>query len=97
MFPRKLTNGGVSQGLFSFNVPRHVEVVECNAVSCSVSSLVILTCSVEACRCGPDCINRVSQRPRDVPLEIFKTQEKGWGVRTAIDIVRGKVLGMYSG
>ncbi|XP_006455981.1 hypothetical protein AGABI2DRAFT_180791 [Agaricus bisporus var. bisporus H97] len=68
-------------GLFSFNVPRHVEVVECN----------------ETCRCGPGCINRVSQRPRDVPLEIFKTRGKGWGVRAAVDIVRGKVLGMYSG
>ncbi|KAF5353913.1 hypothetical protein D9756_007135 [Leucocoprinus leucothites] len=68
-------------GLFAFRTSRGTEVLECN----------------EACSCKADCINRVAQRPRDVPLEIFKTHGKGWGVRASVDIVRGKVIGMYTG
>ncbi|KAI3619605.1 histone-lysine n-methyltransferase [Moniliophthora roreri] len=49
------------------------------------------------CKCGPDCPNRVAQRPRDVPVEIFKTEECGWGVRSPQDIEQGKVLGLYTG
>ncbi|KIY69411.1 SET domain-containing protein [Cylindrobasidium torrendii FP15055 ss-10] len=33
------------------------------------------------CRCNEDCVNRRSQRPRGFPLTIFKTAERGWGVR----------------
>lgn len=40
-----------------------MEIVECN----------------ERCSCGPECRNRVVQHGRQVPLEIFKTKEKGWG------------------
>ncbi|KAF9450842.1 SET domain-containing protein [Macrolepiota fuliginosa MF-IS2] len=73
--------GYTKAGLFSFKVPGGLEVIECN----------------EVCACSQNCLNRVSQQPRDVPLEIFKTKNRGWGVRAAIDIVRGKVLGMYAG
>ena len=31
------------------------------------------------CSCGIDCPNRVVQRGRKIPLEIFKTENKGWG------------------
>ncbi|KAJ3575476.1 hypothetical protein NP233_g1070 [Leucocoprinus birnbaumii] len=71
----------LDSGLFAFRTSRGAEVLECNA----------------NCSCKADCINRVAQRPRDVPIEIFKTAGKGWGVRASIDIPRGKVLGMYSG
>lgn len=33
----------------------------------------------EFCCCGPDCKNRVVQHGRKVPLEIFKTADRGWG------------------
>lgn len=33
----------------------------------------------ERCSCGIDCPNRVVQRGRKIPLEIFKTEKKGWG------------------
>lgn len=33
----------------------------------------------ERCSCGMDCPNRVMQRGRKIPLEIFKTENKGWG------------------
>lgn len=60
-------------------------------------TIVLIHSDNQVCRCGPNCNNRIAQRPRDVPLEIFKTEGKGWGVRASVDVVRGKVLGMYSG
>ncbi|RDB30047.1 Histone-lysine N-methyltransferase, H3 lysine-9 specific, partial [Hypsizygus marmoreus] len=71
-----------AEGLFAFNVPRGIEVVECNRY----------------CSCDPtDCPNRVAQQPRDVPIEIFKTNNRGWGARAPVDIEKGKVLGIYTG
>ncbi|KAG6817367.1 hypothetical protein H0H87_009554 [Tephrocybe sp. NHM501043] len=65
----------------AFDTPR-TEVIECN----------------NQCACDPDrCPNRVAQRPRDVPIEIFKTIGRGWGVRSTMNIRRGKVLGIYTG
>ncbi|KIK92408.1 hypothetical protein PAXRUDRAFT_147412 [Paxillus rubicundulus Ve08.2h10] len=69
------------RGLFTFNVPRGVEVIECN----------------EYCGCHPKCGNRVAQLPRDVAIEIFDTKRCGWGARALVDIRKGKVLGTYTG
>lgn len=33
----------------------------------------------ERCNCGPGCKTRVVQKGRKVPLEIFKTPNRGWG------------------
>lgn len=30
-------------------------------------------------------------------MEIFKTNNCGWGVRAPVDVERGKVLGIYTG
>ncbi|KAG9016799.1 hypothetical protein FRB90_002132 [Tulasnella sp. 427] len=49
------------------------------------------------CHCEPDCPNRTSQQPRDVPLQVFKTEQSGWAVRTTCDLPPGKVLGMFAG
>jgi Pre-SET motif len=38
----------------------------------------IIECN-NRCGCGRSCPNRVVQRGRRMPLEIFKTQKKGWG------------------
>jgi len=71
-----------TQKLFKFNVPRGVEVIECN----------------EKCSCSRRrCPNRVAQRPRDVPIEVFRTPDRGWGVRATVDLVRGKVVGIFTG
>ncbi|KAJ1389059.1 hypothetical protein SESBI_38572 [Sesbania bispinosa] len=42
-----------------------------------------------SCKCSSSCINRVSQCGIQVQLEIFKTEYKGWGVRTRSFIRRG--------
>ncbi|KAF9218141.1 SET domain-containing protein [Gyrodon lividus] len=69
------------KGFFTFDIPRGVEVIECN----------------EHCSCGSKCGNRVAQRPRDVAIEIFDTKRCGWGARSLVDIPEGKVLGTYTG
>ena len=43
------------------------------------------------------CPNRVAQLPRDVAVDIFKTTNRGWGVRPLVDVKQGKVLGIYTG
>ncbi|KAG1832047.1 hypothetical protein EV424DRAFT_1369422 [Suillus variegatus] len=70
-----------SGGLFAFRIPQGVEVIECN----------------KYCRCDPLCSNRVAQKPRDIPIEIFKTKQCGWGARCPIALPKGKVLGIYTG
>lgn len=57
---------------------------------------------VEVIECNKNCSctvcsNRVAQRPRDVPIEIFRTENCGWGVRATVDLARGKVLGIFTG
>jgi histone-lysine N-methyltransferase SUV39H len=49
------------------------------------------------CSCGSICPNRVAQKPRDVPLQIFKTKHRGWGVRTPKALPKGKVIGIFTG
>ncbi|KFA63944.1 hypothetical protein S40285_03773 [Stachybotrys chlorohalonatus IBT 40285] len=33
----------------------------------------------QGCSCSPDCPNRVVERGRTVPLQIFRTKDRGWG------------------
>lgn len=58
-----------------------IEVVECN----------------QNCTCDVSCPNRVAQLSRTVPIQIFKSKERGWGVRSTKAIPRGKVIGTFSG
>ncbi|EIN06655.1 SET domain-containing protein [Punctularia strigosozonata HHB-11173 SS5] len=75
------------QGLFKVTAWRPTLVVECN----------------KKCHCAStrsSCLNRVSQRPRSIPIEVFKTANgRGWGARTdrVTTIPEGKVLGLYTG
>lgn len=50
-----------------------------------------------ACECGPKCTNRVVQRGREIPLQVFKTKSKGWGVRTSQAIPKGTFIEEYVG
>lgn len=53
--------------------------------------------SGKSCSCPRLCPNRVAQLPRDVPLEIFRTTDRGWGVRPTVTVHAGKVIGIYTG
>ena len=49
------------------------------------------------CNCGPICKSRVVQKGRKVPLTIFKTESRGWGVYCDEDLVRGEFVDTYLG
>ncbi|OMO73766.1 hypothetical protein COLO4_26875 [Corchorus olitorius] len=50
-----------------------------------------------ACKCPPSCYNRVSQKGIKLPLEIFKTELRGWGVRCRDSILSGSFICEYAG
>ncbi|KAK9689310.1 hypothetical protein RND81_09G051200 [Saponaria officinalis] len=50
-----------------------------------------------SCKCPPSCPNRVSQRGIKLPLEIFKTESMGWGVRCRSYIPSGSFICEYIG
>lgn len=56
----------------------------------------IIECNTR-CPCGVDCLNKELQKGIRVPLEVFKTTERGWGVRTMEAICRGKFVVEYIG
>lgn len=56
----------------------------------------IYECNVN-CNCGPACKSRVVQKGRRVPLTIFKTPNRGWGVRCSEKLVEGQFIDTYLG
>ncbi|XP_031634289.1 histone-lysine N-methyltransferase Su(var)3-9-like isoform X1 [Contarinia nasturtii] len=51
----------------------------------------------KACKCSENCQNRVVQKGRKQTLCIFKTKERGWGVRTERAIAKGQFICEYVG
>ncbi|KAI1179382.1 SET domain-containing protein [Nemania sp. FL0916] len=51
----------------------------------------------ESCRCSIACPNRVVEKGRNVPLQIFRTKNRGWGVRSTVDIKKGQFVDKYMG
>ncbi|CAO2837870.1 unnamed protein product [Amaranthus hypochondriacus] len=49
------------------------------------------------CKCPPTCHNRVSQHGIKYPLEIFKTESNGWGLRPLSSIATGSFVCEYMG
>ncbi|XP_023744277.1 histone-lysine N-methyltransferase SUVR5 [Lactuca sativa] len=49
------------------------------------------------CSCNKNCPNRVLQNGVKVKLEVFKTEDKGWGVRAGEPIDRGTFICEYIG
>lgn len=50
-----------------------------------------------SCKCPPKCYNRVSQHGIKFQLEIFKTESRGWGVRSLNSIPSGSFICEYAG
>ncbi|KAM1208809.1 hypothetical protein ACFX2I_014485 [Malus domestica] len=50
-----------------------------------------------SCQCPPNCRNRVSQSGLKVRLEVFRTKDKGWGLRSLDPIRAGSLLCEYAG
>ncbi|KAF5290122.1 hypothetical protein FQA39_LY14903 [Lamprigera yunnana] len=49
------------------------------------------------CKCAATCLNRVVQNPLQLKLQVFKTQNKGWGIRCLNDIPQGAFICIYAG
>ncbi|ELR04721.1 hypothetical protein VC83_06915 [Pseudogymnoascus destructans] len=61
------------------------------------SRLVLYECH-ESCACSKNCINRIVEQGRKVPLEIFRTSDgRGWGVRSSVTIKEGQFVDKYVG
>ncbi|PWN19283.1 SET domain-containing protein, partial [Microstroma glucosiphilum] len=58
--------------------------------------MCIFECT-KACGCSDDCPNRVVQKGRTVPLEVFKTKMCGWGLRTRKALKAGTFITTYAG
>ncbi|KAF7266513.1 hypothetical protein GWI33_020194 [Rhynchophorus ferrugineus] len=49
------------------------------------------------CKCTSTCLNRVAQNPMSLKLQVFKTPNKGWGIRCLNDIPQGTFICIYAG
>lgn len=50
------------------------------------------------CKCSKTtCLNRVVQHPLQLKLQLFKTPNKGWGLRCINDIPKGTFICIYAG
>lgn len=56
----------------------------------------IIECG-DLCECGEECMNRISQRRKEIPLCLFKTKNRGWGVRALANIPKGTFILEYVG
>jgi histone-lysine N-methyltransferase SETMAR len=56
----------------------------------------IFECGAE-CRCPSSCPNRVVSQGLRTPLSVFKTVDRGWGVRTQDTLRRGQFVCEYAG
>ncbi|XP_048322122.2 histone-lysine N-methyltransferase, H3 lysine-9 specific SUVH1 [Ziziphus jujuba] len=50
-----------------------------------------------SCQCPPNCRNRVSQSGLKIRLEVFKTKDRGWGLRSWDPIRAGSFICEYAG
>lgn len=57
---------------------------------------VIYECT-DKCSCGPSCTNKVVQKGRTLPLQIFETGRCGFGVKAMEDIAKGQFIDLYLG
>ncbi|RDX69107.1 Histone-lysine N-methyltransferase, H3 lysine-9 specific SUVH4, partial [Mucuna pruriens] len=57
---------------------------------------VVFECGPK-CGCGPDCVNRTSQKGLRYRLEVFRTAKKGWAVRSWDFIPSGAPVCEYTG
>ncbi|KAI9766075.1 MAG: hypothetical protein M1840_006782 [Geoglossum simile] len=58
--------------------------------------MAIFECN-SLCNCDDNCKNKLVQWGRTVPLEIFKTSNRGWGLRCPVDLRKGDFIDVYKG
>lgn len=51
----------------------------------------------ERCKCSRTCLNRVAQMGLQMKLQVFKTGNRGWGLRCLNDVPKGSFICIYAG
>jgi [histone H3]-lysine9 N-trimethyltransferase SUV39H len=51
----------------------------------------------DSCNCSKECLNRVVQKGRTIPLQIFMTRRCGFGIRSPQPIKKGQFIDVYLG
>ncbi|KAL3271245.1 hypothetical protein HHI36_021737 [Cryptolaemus montrouzieri] len=49
------------------------------------------------CKCNNTCLNRVAQNPMSLKLQVFRTHNRGWGIRCLNDVPVGAFICVYAG
>lgn len=49
------------------------------------------------CKCTATCLNRVVQNPMSLKLQVFRTLNRGWGIRCLNDVPQGSFICIYAG
>lgn len=49
------------------------------------------------CKCSKTCLNRVAQHSLQMKLQVFKTGNRGWGLRCLNDVPKGSFICCYAG
>lgn len=62
-----------------------------------LNRLSLQECTRKDCNCGDNCTNAQIQMPTKLQLDVFKTIDKGWGVKTLKDIKSGTFIIEYVG
>ncbi|KAF2018882.1 SET domain-containing protein [Aaosphaeria arxii CBS 175.79] len=93
-------SGGSTMG-FPKKFPYFAEGTKIQRAGCLVrfyldSRNPIYECN-DSCMCGPYCRNKNVQFGRTVELEIFRTTQRGWGLRCKEDLHEGQFIDTYRG
>lgn len=51
----------------------------------------------QRCKCRHTCLNRVAQNPMSLKLQVFRTVNRGWGIRCLNDVPQGTFICVYAG
>mmetsp|Transcript_45652 Transcript_45652/g.74441 ORF Transcript_45652/g.74441 Transcript_45652/m.74441 type:complete len:363 (+) Transcript_45652:120-1208(+) len=73
------------------------EGLTCEEGSTCWNRLLCVECVEGVCPAGENCQNQRFQRVESAPLEIFKTENRGWGARAAEKILKGQFVIEYMG
>ncbi|PIO72278.1 hypothetical protein TELCIR_05797 [Teladorsagia circumcincta] len=85
--------------------PEHTAGCGCPRQKCVVGqcpclvykkSNTVMMCG-QACGCDDSCPSTYLREERQVPLVLFNTKSKGWGVLAPVKIPAGTFLGLYAG